>query len=1421
MNIRLCLCYFWLFTAASIAFGQSETLITSGEPVEDLGFSRGRVCLNGVWKFQPAVGAAEAEPQASAWGGIRVPGTWLKRDNFPGIVTAGTGKNWTGFNGDAVNKAWYEKTLVIPESWTGRSVLLDVRRVSTDAVISVDGKECGRVGWPYGMVDITSAVKPGGTHTLRVLVVAAHNKDKVMNMMGVGQNTLVDAKLESRGLIGEVFLISRPPGVRIDDVWVRTSVRKGELSVEADMVGVAKAGLVKFKAQVKDTTGAVVKNFEFEGNVSAGDSTVVMSWPWADAKRWDVGQPNLYTLELTAKGSALDSGLKQTFGFREAWVDGRTIYFNGTPFRMRPTSTLPEGSFRKNIGTVPVLESAMDGILRAGFNCLELWPNNMTTRGSYEFRDLTCEIADRKGLPILGPLLHMEDVLGSWEKIGWYNPEVRADWERRLRVEWKRYRNNPSVFMWSSSGNICGHSDDQDPRLIGHRLSEPVWAQDAKVEGWWRYTNTVVDIINEVRKMDPRPLMIHQGGPVSDVYGINNYLEFIPLQEREEWLSDWSQHGTMPFCSVEFGTPLSTSMNRGRDGFVFSTTTEWLMTEFCASYLGNESYRLEQADYRHEIVSKYKSGQLWEWPDFSPMDFAPALQKLEELFVINTWRSWRTMGITGGMIPWGDAHGFKYRPEEVDLPPFKPGQRGAWFPKVSKQYFNMFGEPGSDILPGGRALLASNGPTLAWICGPARSGDVADFTAKDHSFVSGSKLSKRVAVLNDTRTEQPWSVRVTASLDGKELGTVEKSGRIRVGETLFVPMEFSLPAVTDGKKLGEIVLAATIGEGSHADRFPFHVFASAKPVGGTVKVFDPVGETTAWLKQIGVETAPWDGKNTDVLVVGRKALSSGAKPPGDLESYVRQGGRLLLMAQDPEWMRERMGLRIAHLMTRRVFRIDPTHPVVNGLDEEDLRDWTGNSTLLEEKPDYRKTEVSRLSNSMPTWGWRWGGRGTVTSAPMEKPHCSGWRPIVECEFDLAYSPLLELDLGKGRAVLCTFDLEDHVKLDPAADRLARNIISWVRSAPLAPCAGQALYVGGDDGAKLLDQIGCDYRRSATVETSAPLVIIGPDISADVAAPVLAAGGKVLVLPRRSAEPAGLGVTVTKKDSFLGSLTVPNWTEARGLSASDLRWRVEGPALLLNGGETSADGLMARVTKGSGVALFTQSDPTAVPADKKAYFRFTRWRLTRALAQEVANLGGTFVTDSRPLRFGVEQVSIGGNWKAVWTKKQSATATGLTDAGPSAEALKRIAPGAEEGGMEEVELPGRWKRMTEGRGEVVFLKHFNCPEEMIGKNVSVNLGPINGFDTVYINGESVGSTDSKTRNYWTVPRAYRISPKLLKAGDNVIAVRLFDDHGGGNIGITGKDIYIALESLNSKVGLYHPDYRSDFILGDDPYRYYRW
>ncbi len=224
--------------------------------------------------------------------------------------------------------------------------------------------------------------------------------------------------------------------------------------------------------------------------------------------------------------------------------------------------------------------------------------------------------------------------------------------------------------------------------------------------------------------------------------------------------------------------------------------------------------------------------------------------------------------------------------------------------------------------------------------------------------------------------------------------------------------------------------------------------------------------------------------------------------------------------------------------------------MTKGIDADDLKNWTGESTLIEAYPKYEGNYLRGNEGEQPYAGWHWGNRGGVSSAPIEKPHRSGWTPLLECEFDLAYTPLMELDYGQGRMILCMLDLEDHVTLDPAARLIAGQIMDHALHSPLAPRAKKVVYLGGDAGALWLKKIGVNFQRSVTLDTSAELTLIGADADMDMAAlnTYLEKGGKAFFLPRAQSE-GPLGITMKQAaDDFAGSLSVPDWTEAKGLSA---------------------------------------------------------------------------------------------------------------------------------------------------------------------------------------------------------------------------------------------------------------------------------
>lgn len=111
-------------------------------------------------------------------------------------------------------------------------------------------------------------------------------------------------------------------------------------------------------------------------------------------------------------------------------------------------------------------------------------------------------------------------------------------------------------------------------------------------------------------------------------------------------------------------------------------------------------------------------------------------------------------------------------------------------------------------------------------------------------------------------------------------------------------------------------------------------------------------------------------------------------------------------------------------------------------------------------------------------------------------------------------------------------------------------------------------------------------------------------------------------------------------------------------------------------------------------------------------------------------------------------------------------------------------GAADGtGWKTMKVPGFWEDagLPDIDGVVWFKRVVNIPGAWAGKELEMDLGPIDDRDVLYVNGVAADST--MLGFTWAAERHYTIPGKLVKAGDNVIALKIIDDGGSG--GMYGK------------------------------------
>jgi len=104
----------------------------------------------------------------------------------------------------------------------------------------------------------------------------------------------------------------------------------------------------------------------------------------------------------------------------------------------------------------------------------------------------------------------------------------------------------------------------------------------------------------------------------------------------------------------------------------------------------------------------------------------------------------------------------------------------------------------------------------------------------------------------------------------------------------------------------------------------------------------------------------------------------------------------------------------------------------------------------------------------------------------------------------------------------------------------------------------------------------------------------------------------------------------------------------------------------------------------------------------------------------------------------------------------------------------------------MKLPAAWENagLPDYDGIVWFRKEFDLPDGWSGKELVLHLGPIDDDDTTYINGVQVGAT----RGY-NIDRVYKVPAAVMKAGRNVIAVRVLDTGGGGGLDGAPEQMYL--------------------------------
>ncbi len=1204
--------------------------------------TRERICINGLWRWQPARGDANGPPK-DAWGYFKVPGSWpgigdyLQKDSQTVFVNPA----WKETKLSDVKAAWYEREIVVPAEWQGRRLSLSMDYLNSFAVVYVDGKKAGELRFPAGELDMSDLCKAGQKHVLALLVMALPLKGVMLSYADTASAKEVKGTVARRGLCGDVYLIGAPQAARVEDVKVETSVRRGDITFSSTVTGIARDSQYVLRAIIssegKDPAKFESKPFK-AGDLSEG--RFAFSAMWKPERLWDIHTPqNVYEVKLSlvdAGGKVVDTSFGARFGFRELWIDGKDFWLNGS---------------RIFLSAVPV-DSATIGAAAANYAAahetlvrLKTIGVNMVYTHNYE-----CEPGSHLGFE---ELLRAADDVGMlvamtqphFSQYDWKAADADANngYARHAAFYARISQNHPSVVFYAMSHNATGYDQDMNPDLIDG-------IHDARDQ--WAIDNMKLALRAEaiVHKIDPTRIVYHHaGGNIGSMHTMNFYPNFAPIQELTDWFGHWAQKGVKPAFMCEYGGPFTWdwTMYRGwykgqREFGSAAVPWEFCLSEWNAEFLGDRAFapnELEKANLRWE-AKEFEGGKGWHRWDYPTEVGSPRFDDRNTvlgMYITDNWRGFRTLGVSGisaweyGMF-WTLREGVDRKRKELRVD-WEKLQRPGLSPDFEDDRVHRMdiSYQANDWVPtaAGKALLRNNQPVLAYIGGKSEA-----VTSKDHNFRAGETVHKQLVIINNARRSIAfrcnWSLGLSPAISG------EKELTVQTGQQARIPLNFELPP-TLAPGAYEMHATARFGDGEEqADTFVIHVLAPPAPAAklGKVALFDPKGQTSTWLETLGVVgtriEADADLTGYDTLIIGKLALSLNAPAP-DI-SRVRDGLKVIVFEQSSEVLEKRLGFRVAEHGLRRVFARIPDHPVLAGIQGDELFDWRGEATtvppqlVFENRPQHGPTV--KWCDIPVSHVWRCGNRGSVTSVLIEKPARGDFRPIVDGGFSLQYSPLMEYRAGKGVVIFCQLDVTGRSEVDPAAERLVTNMLGYLSTWKPQP-ARQAVYVGGAEGKKYLKTIGVEIANDDAGKVSPENVLVmtpGGKLDAGPAeiAKFLDGGGRVLAIGLQQRDIDSLlpfKLTLNKRE-YLGGLLAAQSAFA-GVGAADLHLR--GPREL----PLISDSALAFHDPG---VVFCQVAPWqfdyARSYNLKRTFRRTSFLLTRLLA----NMG---VSGTTPLleRFG--------------------------------------------------------------------------------------------------------------------------------------------------------------------------------------------
>lgn len=492
--------------------------------VDKLANARTEISLNGNWLFNPiekgmaddASAPAKENIDDSSWHTMAVPSMWtpclawlhgeesFRRKDYPSeSATKGiydtfynaefTRVNNLTFNWDKTNAGWYRHYIDLPADIKGKKLELHFDAVAQSCEVFVNGKSVGGHIGMFGefVCDITDAAKVG-KNVIALHVIRQPNRSQKTSSSEdvIAVEITVAITNEMVSTLPKGFYMNTPAGIwqpaslvitspaSVSDIFVKPRTDSAEVEVEISNTSKSAKNL-KLAYAIKDKSDDSILTENKQGisvKVPASSKQkITLKTPKVSPKLWTPTTPDMYSFEVALIDNAkVCDQSKVNFGFRTFETKGNQFLLNGKPIWLRGGNHTPAPYTPNN-----------SALAKKFVSLARLGNVNITRTHVAPMARAWIDAANEGGLMIsyegIWPWL-MHAPAGVPEK------SLEEAWRNNYIELLKKYRNDPSIVMWTVNNEMKFLSGEKDLDLYKAK---------------WEVLNKTIKLMREVDPTRP------------------------------------------------------------------------------------------------------------------------------------------------------------------------------------------------------------------------------------------------------------------------------------------------------------------------------------------------------------------------------------------------------------------------------------------------------------------------------------------------------------------------------------------------------------------------------------------------------------------------------------------------------------------------------------------------------------------------------------------------------------------------------------------------------------------------------------------------------------------------------------------------------------------------------------------------------